>query len=252
MKKFLSLFVVLFLLGACAQAEDDDYYDDEDYEEDYEDDNEADMDYVEFIPNSPVVTFDTTTLERLGINLSGSDTEIAQGIYDWQIENMNYVAFGPISDAMRWNYMLPGIYTTLEMLDVTNSEGKIEGLCYNFATIYCSIADGLGLDCRVAQMAEKPSELDSSIDPKTTTGLGPDEYARLEKLLNSKGYNYDYELIRSIAKETSAHYHAEVLIDGEWKVYDASTYFVGDEYNKTYEFYEVDWLEGFEDDIVNP
>ena len=100
-------------------------------------------------------------------------------------------------------------------------------------------------------MKEKPSELDPSIDPKTTTGLGPDEYARLEELLIEKGYSYDYELIRSIAKETSAHYRAEVMIDSKWEVYDASSYFVGDTYNQTYEFYPVDWNEGYQDDLVN-
>ena len=247
MKKILSLLIVVLLLGACAEAEDDEYDDEMDDEEIAEVEES-----VEFIPQSPVVEFDQATLDRLGLNLSGTDAEIAQGIYDWQTENMTYVAFGPISDAMRWNYMLPGIYSSFEMLDVMNAEGKIEGLCFNFATIYCSIAEAYGLDCRVTHMAEKPSELDSSIDPKTTTGLGHDEYARLEMLLKMKGYNYDYELIRSIAKETSAHYRAEVMIDGVWKVYDASTYFVGDEYNKTYEFYEVDWLEGFEASIVNP
>ena len=248
MKKLVSLLIVLLILSACSDADEPE---NNNKIEDEDEDTEEVIKTNDFMPMSPVVEFDQATLDRLSLNLSGSEEEIAQGIYDWQTENMTYVAFGPISDAMRWNYMLPGIYTTVEMLDVTNADGKIEGLCYNFATIYCSIADAYGLDCRVTQMAEKPSEIDSSIDPKTTTGLGPDEYSRLEMLLKMKGYDYDYELIRSIAKETSAHYRAEVMIDGVWKVYDASTFFVGDEYNKMYEFFEVDWMEGFEEDIVN-
>lgn len=244
-KTFLILLIMLFVSSCSAQ----DRSVQEDASNDDNDSSEASNEG--FIPSIPIVEFDQETLDNKGLMFSGSEAEIAQSIYDWQTENMSYVAYGPVSDAMRWNYMLPGIVTTLEMLDNTNSEGKIEGLCYNFATIYCSIAKANGLDCRVTQMKEKPSQLDSSIDPNTTTGLGPDEYDRLNQVLEAKGYDFDYELIRSIAKETSAHYRAEVMIENEWKVYDASTYFVGDEYNKNYDFYEVDWFEGFEEDKVN-
>lgn len=246
MKRLFIVFCVL-ILGACSKP---DY---SNVEDDYvEPVSDGQSQGQVFVPSSPISEFSDSVLESLGLSLSGSEAEIAQGIYDWQVQNMNYVAFGPVSDMMRWNYMLPGIFTTLDMLEINKtSNGKIEGLCYNYATLYCSIAEAYNLDCRVTQMREKPSQLDSRIDPKTTTGLGPDEYERLEALLISKNLYYNYELIRSIAKETSAHYRAEVRIDGEWKVYDASVASVGDGYNQTYEFFEVDWLEGYNKQILD-
>lgn len=245
MKSLISLLVLSLLVGCSSNVN-------EPIENKSNEVNKPVSQEQVFVPSSPISMFDEQTLVDLDALFSGSPKEIAQSIYDWQIEHMVYVAYGPVSDMMRWNFMLPGIYTTQDMLNRNiNAEGKFEGLCYNFATLYCSIAIANGLDCQVTQMKEKPSELDPSIDPKTTTGLGPDEYARLEELLIEKGYSYDYELIRSIAKETSAHYRAEVMIDSKWEVYDASSYFVGDTYNQTYEFYPVDWNEGYQDDLVN-
>jgi hypothetical protein len=246
MKRALIVFCVV-VLSACAQP---DYSSTENDVEKPVSNGES-QEQV-FVPSSPISDFDEAILSSLGLAISGSDSEMAQGIYDWQVKNMKYIPFGSISDMMRWNYMLPGIFTTLDMISINkNTEGKIEGLCYNYATLYCSIAEAYDLECRVTQMKEKPSELDSRIDPKTTTGLGPDEYKRLEAMLASKGYYYSYDLIRSIAKETSAHYRAEVFIDGKWKIYDASVDSIGDGYNQTYEFFEVNWLEGYNKQVID-
>lgn len=250
MKKGLIALISLFMLltmFACSNTEQEQPQPNND-DTTITPDNETIYD-----PQSPVSEFTLEDIQALAIDFSGTEMEIAQAIYDWQTEYMNYVANGEVADAMRWNYFLPGIYTTRDMIIGFSimDNVNIEGLCYQFATLYCSIANYYDLECRVTAMQEKPSELDPTIDKRTTTGLGEDEYRRLEQLLISKGYYYSYETIRSVAQETSAHYRAEVKIDGEWIVMDASEYFVGGEYNDIYEFYEVDWLEGYQADILS-
>jgi hypothetical protein len=217
-----------------------------------EEDNDIKDDTISFIPTSSVTKFNEEHIQALAIDFKGTDLEIANQIYDWQTENMEYKAFGEVADAMRWNYFLPGIYPTEEMIkDFSVLDNvKIEGLCYQFATIYCSIAEYYDLECRVTAMDEKPSDLDPKIDKRTTTGLAESEYNRLLKLLEKRDLYYSYETIRNVAKETSAHYRAEVKIDDNWKVMDASVHFVGGEYNKLYTFNEVDWLEGYNESLL--
>lgn len=202
-----------------------------------------------FIPSSPVSVFTKDDIDYLGINFSGTPEEIADKIYQWQVENIAYQAGGPdfadVSDPMRWNYFLPGIYPTNKMIREMRKDGKIYGICYQYATIYYSIARYYGLECRVTAMKEKPSELDPTIDKRTTTGLSMEEYNRLKLKLQEKGLDYSYESIRQVASETSAHYRAEVKLNGEWVVKDATVPFTGGTYNKLYNFYEVDWLEGY-------
>ena len=241
----LYLITILMLISACAKKPIDN-------QDDTNSDDEIEDIVSAFTPSSPVSLFTLEDIQALAINFSGSDMEIAQAIYEWQTEYMDYEAFGEVADAMRWNYFLPGIYTTRDMIkgfSIMDSI-NIKGLCYQFATIYCSIASYYDIECRVTAMREKPSELDPSIDKRTTTGLGPDEYARLEAFLATKGLYYSYETIRQVAKETSAHYRAEINIDGIWQYMDATEYFVGGEYNNTYEFYEVDWLEGYQPTLL--
>ena len=88
MKKLFILIIALLLLTACSPADDNEYAS----EMDEEDETEEPINTIEFLPSSPVVEFDQSILDKLNINLSGTDAEIAQGIYDWQTENMTYVA----------------------------------------------------------------------------------------------------------------------------------------------------------------
>lgn len=206
-----------------------------------------------FVTESPVSVFTKTDIDYLlAGGFTGTEEEIADKIYRWQVENMAYKAGGPgygdVSDPMRWNYFLPGIYPTSEMIRGMRRDGKVYGICYSFAAIYCSIARYYGLECRVAAMKEKPSELDSSIDKSTTTGLSPEEYDRLKKKLDAMGLDYSYETVRQVAAETSSHYRAEVKINGQWVVKDATEAFAGNTYNSMYKFYEVDWKEGYKPD----
>ena len=246
MKKNLFGLLIVFLLvllTGCLNGKDNDKL---------KNDDDVKDDAILFEPSSPVTKFNEEHIQSLAIDFTGTDLQIAQKIYDWQTNNMEYKAFGEVADAMRWNYFLPGIYTTEDMIEGFSilDDIKIEGLCYQFATIYCSIANYYDLECRVTAMNEKPSDLDSKIDKRTTSGLAESEYKRLEKILQKKGIYYSYETIRSVAKETSAHYRAEVKIGDNWKVMDASEHFVGGEYNKKYTFYEVDWLEGYNENLL--
>ncbi len=202
-----------------------------------------------FVTSNPVSEFTEEEIISLGIDFSGSDAEIADEIYDWQVENMKYVAFGDVSDAMRWNYFMPGIYPTSDMIVDMKKDGKIEGLCYNYATIYCSIANYYGLECRVTAMKEKPSDLDSRIDKRTTTGMAPHEYDRLLERIEELDLYYSYETVRKAAKETSSHYRAEVKLNDEWVIKDASVAAVGGTYNDLYDFFEVDWLEAYDEKL---
>ncbi len=199
-----------------------------------------------FQPASPISTFTKEDIDYLGASFTGTPAQIADAIYQWQGDHMTYQANGgDVSDPMRWNYFLPGIYPTSEMIREMRQDGKVYGLCYGFATIYVSLAKYYGLEARVTAMNEKPSQLDPTIDKNTTTGLGPDEYDRLKVKLDRRGLNYSYETIRGVAQETSAHYRAEVKLNGNWVVKDATELFFPNTYNSRYTFYEVDWMEGY-------
>lgn len=176
----------------------------------------------------PAVTFSQSDIEYLGINCSGSETEIADCIMEWEASNIDYCYPGDIrsdcSDPMRFNYMLPGIYPTSEIIR-EKRDTKIYGICFTYAGIYCSIAKYYGLDCRVMNSLTKPSERTGNTFG--ITGMSPDEYNRLKTKLDEKGYNYTYEMMRLIALETPEHYWAEVYLDGEWLVKDASAVVTG-------------------------
>lgn len=245
MKKILLLFLFLLIITGCKKEVTPP---NTDREPEKEIKNEDDK----YPKKSPVSKFTKEEIQALAIDFTGTKEEIATKIYKWQTENMTYKAFGTVSDAMRWNYFLPGIYETKDMIKEFSvlDNKKIEGLCYQFATIYCSIANYYELECRVMEMEKKLSEIDPKIDKRTTEGLSNEEYKRLEKLLIKKGYYYDYETIRAVAKETSAHYRAEVKINDKWVIKDATEHFVGGEYNKIYTFKEVDFFEGFNEERV--
>ncbi len=79
--------------------------------------------------------------------------------------------------------------------------------------------------------------------------MAPHEYDRLMKKIEALGLNYSYETVRRAAKETSSHYRAEVKLNDEWVVKDASVATVGGTYNDLYDFFEVDWLEAFDEKL---
>lgn len=82
-----------------------------------------------------------------------------------------------ISHPMRWNYMLPGIFPVSEMVQERRLEnGKIYGLCWDYAAIFNAIANYYGLEARVTANKVYISDFNPSIDKSTANGMGPEEF----------------------------------------------------------------------------
>ena len=114
-----------------------------------------------FSTSSPVAPFSDSDIQALGVDCQGSPDEIADCVKTWQEENMLYCQNMDVedcSDAIRANYVLPGLYTSLDLIKDKKQDGKVYGICMDYAVIYCSIAEYYGLECRVVNSITKPSE----------------------------------------------------------------------------------------------
>ncbi|MEI7941986.1 MAG: hypothetical protein WCH76_02315, partial [Candidatus Riflemargulisbacteria bacterium] len=168
-------------------------------------------------------------------NIASSDVEIADAILDWQDNHMKYRNATVDSYAMRWNYIMPGIYHVRNLIpDRTSVDSKIYGLCWDYAAIFNALAEYYGLGVRVTAWKDYMSGV-----PGGYNGMGTDEYnvLKVKLLLNSLGFSYDE--IRNATKETYKHYRAEVRISGNWTSYDG-TYPTG-AYLVTSNYSEVKW-----------
>jgi hypothetical protein len=125
-----------------------------------------------------------------------------------------------VSDPIRWNYFLPGVFPSADIVRDQVRDGHIYGVCFSYAVAYASAAEYYGLETRILNSKSKPSDSDPNLGP--TTGMSPAEYERLDARLAALGLHYDYEAVRLVAEETSAHYWAEVRIDGAWVIEDAT------------------------------
>ncbi len=201
-----------------------------------------------FQATSPAVKFTDDDIAFLGIDFSGTPSQIADSIMKWQQDTWIYASevmdYRDVSDPIRWNYFLPGIFTSKEIIHEQVRNGKIYGICFSYAITYCSIAEYYGLEARVVNSISKPS--DSMPNVGSTTGMSTDEYARLKIKLDAAGLNYSYETVRLVADETPGHYWAEVKINGQWVVKDATPSAPGSntkiEYIDTGDFEITDWL----------
>ncbi len=182
---------------------------------------------------SPVSTFSSDDLASLRISFKGTPREIADAIMKWQEDNWFYASgakgYENVSDPIRWNYFLPGIFTSLDIIRERVKDGKIYGICFDYAVSYCSIANYYGLETRVVNSISKPSSSNPNIGH--TKGMSKEEYDRLKIKLDRIGAKYQYEAIRLVAEETPTHYWAEVKIDGQWVIKDATQKATG---NDTY------------------
>lgn len=156
---------------------------------------------------------------------TGTDVEIAQQILDWQKANMYYVGNPSeqidVSYAGRWNMFMPGIYPVDELVqEHVTADGKIYGICFDFAMVYTNIANSYGLETRVTYFPEYFSEVNDWVDPATTRGLSMEEYDALNKKLIAKNVTLTYDQIDRVAREGYVHARAEVNIDGKWIAYD--------------------------------
>jgi transglutaminase-like putative cysteine protease len=191
-------------------------------------------------------------LQQIGADgFSGTDKEIADQILQWQNENMKYIG-NPMEQTdvaypMRWNYFLPGIFPVSEMLaERVLPDGSIYGLCWDYAAIFSAIASTYGLETRVTAVKLLLSDINPNIDKSTANGLSYEEYEELSRKLNEKGVDFSFDQISKVAKETWAHYRAEVLIDDQWVSMDGSGP-IGSEYDT---FDEVTWYEGYDNESL--
>jgi hypothetical protein len=179
-----------------------------------------------FVSSSPISVFTAQDIQSLGIKVTGTPREMADAIRKWQETNMSYGPVKPdFSDAIRWNYFLPGVFPSRQIVSEHIANGKPYGICFDFAVIYSSIANYYGLETRVRNSISKPSDTDKTI--QFTTGMAPDEYDRIAAKLGTQGYKYDFDAVRRVASETPSHYWAEVKIDGVWVIEDATQSFTG-------------------------
>lgn len=184
---------------------------------------------VKFIASNPAITFNDEDIAFLGLDISGSPAQIADAIRVWQEDTWTYASdvsgFNDVADPIRWNYFLPGIFTSRDIIHEQVRDGRIYGICFSYAVVYCSIAKYYGLEARVMSTISKISDSNPGIGP--TTGMAEAEYERLKPKLEERGLRYDYEAIRLVAEETPGHYWAEVKLDGEWIIPDATQKAVG-------------------------
>lgn len=201
-----------------------------------------------FHATSPAVEFTDDDIAFLGISFSGTQEEIAEAIFKWQEDTWIYASsmidYPDVSDPIRWNYFLPGIFTSRNIIHEQVRDGKIYGVCFSYAITFCSIAEYYGLETRVMNSISKPS--DTNPDIGFTTGMSPDEYDRLKIKLDAAGLDYAYEAVRLVAEETPSHYWAEVKINGEWVVQDATQKITGNDTKTDFidknDFEITDWL----------
>ncbi len=175
--------------------------------------------------------------QDLGItrNYSSSDVEIADAILDWQDKNMGYFNCTENSYAMRWNYIMPGIYHVRDLMpDRTSVDGKVYGICWDYAAIFYAIAEYYDLNVRTTAWKDYMSGV-----PGGFNGMGNAEYLSLNVKLLQNGLNFSYDEVRSATKETYRHYRAEVWVSPDWKSYDG-TYPTG-AYLVTSNYSEVKW-----------
>jgi len=200
-----------------------------------------------FTAKNPVSTFSEEDIAYLGVTCSGSDEDIARCIRQWQEDNMIYAShdkgYNDAPDPMHWNYFLPGIWSSKDIIYEHTDNGKVYGICHDFAIIYCSIADYYGLECRVMNTKSKPGD---QANGESQAGMLREEYDRNKSKLDENGLDYSYAAVDSVAEGTPTHYWVEVYLNGEWVVQDGSQQATGGntdtEFIAANDFEVTDWL----------
>lgn len=194
----------------------------------------------DFERGTPISIFTNEEIKRLGVDYcNGTNEEIAECILNWQYENMLYVLTAENvnfnfaqSYELRWNEYLPGIYSARDIIEnKILPDGRIYGVCWEYAIIYCSIANYYGLECRINSLVEN---LNDEIRPG---GLSEDEYSKLKLYLDRSGLEYDYEAVRMVVPDDSnipGHYWAEVKLKNSDNKYIHEDWLIADASNQKY------------------
>ena len=211
---------------------------------------ESDPQFAVFNPYDALTSDEIVQIKADGF--SGSDEEIAQAILKWQAENMFYIGDPnqqpDISYPMRWNYMLPGFFPVSEMVQERRLEnGKIYGLCWDYAAIFNAIANFYELEARVTANKVYISDTNPSIDKSTANGMGPEEFEALQPRLIEHDLNLSYDQISRAARETWSHYRAEVKIGDKWLPFDGVP-----DVAEGPEYEIATWDEGYDPNLLYP
>jgi hypothetical protein len=257
MRKLITIiFVAMFLVGCTQEVEPEVEVEQPVDQSNQKEDDTTDENNTEegFVATDPFVALSDDVLQSIEASgFEGTESEIASKILDWQNQYMYYIGdpnIQPdISYPMRWNFIMPGVYPVSEMVEERRTDDdKIYGLCWDYASIYASIANSYGLEVRVTALKKYMSDINPSIDASTKEGLAVEEYDLLNNKISKFGAEYTYSQIDRVARETWVHYRAEVKIDGAWVAMDGTE--VSGEYeNGTFEV--VDWQEGYNANLLN-
>jgi hypothetical protein len=200
--------------------------------------------------SSPIAQFTDEDIDYLGIQCTGDDADIADCIKEWQEDNILFCVnpsgddITPTCSALiETNELLPGILTSKDVIYNPRLEGKIPGLCMDYAATYCSIAEYYGIQCRIVRSNHRFCEEVNCDEEDATPGYDQLSYSFFIKpLLDKNELPFTLESINSVAEDNWAHYWAEVLIDGEWEFMDASARDTANRYAQN-DVVVVDWEE---------
>lgn len=204
---------------------------------------------------NPYEALSEAEIIQLGADgFSGSDNEIAQAILDWQGQHMQLNTDTDqqydIAQPMRWNYFLPGIFPVREMVEERRLDnGKIYGICWDYAAIFNAIANYYGLETRVTAhkvYVRESGNVPASDKSEGGTGLPMEEFEALQPRLEKHNLSLSYAQVNQAAKETFGHYRAEVKIDGEWVAFDGAPL----RSNDGVVFEVSDWDEGYDPELL--
>ena len=172
-------------------------------------------------------------------------------IINWQNLNMHYIGDpnqqADISNPMRWNYFMPGIFPVSDMVqDRVMEDGKIYGLCWDYASIFNAMASYYDLDVRVTAYKVLMSDLNPQF--RKGAGMSIEEFETILPRLNEQGLNIDYDHISQSSRETWTHYRAEVKVGEEWLAFDGAPGVSAEYAAKTYSV--VSWDEGYDANLL--
>jgi hypothetical protein len=224
-------------------------------------------DSTKFHISNPYGGFTSADIQSLSItqdlgitrNLASSDVEIADAILKWQDTQMGYRNTTVDSYAMRWNYIMPGIYHVRDLMpDRTSVDGKVYGICWDYAAIFNAIAIYYGLtpdeSVRITAWKKYMNFNDSNnplSEPANPPGMDGDEYNALKVKLLKNNLNFSQSQMNNAIKETYVHYRAEVKnSSGNWISYDGTgpsgAYLVTSNYSL------VNWNDYYSSDLAYP
>jgi len=224
-------------------------------EKEEENDNKPERPYEEaFAPVEPYQALSSDILKVIGADgFNGSNETIANQILTWQKDNMQFISNPEekedLAYPMRWNYFLPGIYPVKEMVvERKLSNGKIYGLCWDYAAIYASIAKSYDLEVRITAVKKHLSDLNPEMYGDIADGLPEYEYDELTRKFIANEVFFTYDQVDRVANETWIHYRAEVNLNGVWTSMD------GTDLTNVYEneeFEVVEFDEGYNYILLN-